>query len=204
MALEPDEVAVDEVTADPTLVREDGSPGHVTDGAQVPEGERQPVLVSGEVVPRRSAPKDGTARIASSGPMRGSFVYGDMMCPLLVAEDEKDKRTVVQEHVDAEGAPAGKTVLRRPEQLLQRPVQCPDCGIYLEPHQLVLDNATGIRSCAIALNYKAAGKTAELAALAPGAKVAAIDEAEPEPLLDGPPELTESKKAGTAFEKPVL
>jgi hypothetical protein len=105
--------------------------------------------VSGPVeVPRPTAPRDGT--------ITGEPVYSDLHCPML-QEGPGDDRTIVEQHTDAEGRPAGKTVHRYPEQLVQTPAECPTCGKIVERHMLV-HTALGTRDCAVALNAKARGE----------------------------------------------
>jgi predicted Zn-ribbon and HTH transcriptional regulator len=88
-------------------------------------------------------------------------VWSDMHCPLLVEPQEKRTETVVEQHFGGDGEPAGKTVHRRPKQLLQRPVECPSCGVMVEREMLVMDK-DGVRDCAIAMNVRAAPKRERL------------------------------------------
>jgi hypothetical protein len=127
---------------------------NTVDVSEVTAGDPQatvPVqLVSGtvEVAAPRVAPRDGT--------IVGEAVYSDMHCPLLVDASEVDRSTVIEGHTDAEGLPAGRTVHRYPDQLVQTPTGCPTCGKIVEKHQLVPDQYGG-RDCAIAINQRARG-----------------------------------------------
>ena len=173
----------------------DGDEREVSEVTRPDELETERVkLVSGvvEAPVTRIAPRDGT--------IKGEPVYSDLHCPLLVDDVDVVKTAVVETHVGADGLPAGRTVHRVPEQLVVDPIACPDCGKMVERHMLVVNNATGTRDCPIAINFRARGKTAELASLAPGARVAAVDEASPEPLLETAPDGAIDRGSGLAFD----
>lgn len=124
-----DEVSVDQVTAPD------------------PQETEEVKLVSGEVAVPVAAAADPSAPVKS-----------DMHCRLLVSDGGGDRRTVVEQHVDAQGEPAGKTVHRYPEQVVVRPVECPTCGKIVERQMLVAVPGAGEADCAIAINMRARGE----------------------------------------------
>lgn len=91
----------------------------------------------------------------AGGQIKGAPVYGAEHCPLLVDDEDVDKRTVVSQNLNAEGAVSSVTVHRYPDHVIVDPVKCPSCGIVRERHGLVFNNLTGIRDCAIAINEHA-------------------------------------------------
>ncbi len=115
------------------------------------------------------------------------------------------KTAVYETHRDENGDTIGRTMHRTPLQVVNDPVDCPDCGKIVERHMLVLNPITGLRRCAIATNFEARKlDVAEILGKTPGGAVAVVDDASPEPVLpETAPDVDEKRESGLSFEPTV-
>lgn len=106
-----------------------------------------------------TAPKDEPEVVDSAVPEPAATPQpqrlSDYHCPKLVRDEDILRRPVVERLTNAEGDVVAKLRHRVPEQVVVDPMECPSCGKLVEKHMLVLDNMTGRRDCAIAVQERA-------------------------------------------------